>query len=231
MPQNVPLILASNSPRRRELLALGGYQFTVAPADVDESSLPGEDPRDYALRIAAAKARAVAARAPQESVILSADTIVVQENPETGEPEILGKPASEEDARRMLLRLRGRVHQVYTAVTVLRVSDGKMETDMCITNVPMRNYSDDEIEAYIASGDPVDKAGAYAIQHTGFHPVENLQGCYTNVVGLPLCYAARALLKFGIPPQTDIAVQCLNNFTYQCYISPDILQQENGTRE
>lgn len=230
MPQDTPLILASNSPRRRELLALGGYQFTVSPADVDETPLPGEDPRDYAVRTAEGKARAIASKVPAGSIILSADTIVVHENPQTGKPEILGKPVDEADARRMLLQLRGRIHQVFTAVSVLRSSDGRMETDLCITDVPMRNYSDEEIDAYIATGDPMDKAGAYAIQHKGFHPAEDMQGCYSNVVGLPLCHAARTLLKFGIPPQTDLAAQCLNNHTYQCHISPDILQ-ENGNRE
>ncbi|RPI88177.1 MAG: septum formation protein Maf [Chloroflexi bacterium] len=230
MPQDKPLILASNSPRRREMLALGGYQFKIAPADVDETPIPGEAPRDYALRTAVGKAQAVASKVPEDSIILSADTIVVQDNLQTGKPEILGKPVDEADARRMLRQLRGRVHQVYTAVSVFRTTDGKMETDLCITDVPMRNYTDEEIEAYIATGDPMDKAGAYAIQHKGFHPVEDLDGCYSNVVGLPLCHVARTLRNFGIPPQTVLAAQCLNNNTYQCHISPDILK-ENGNRE
>lgn len=230
MLQDTSLILASNSPRRRELLELGGYQFTVSPADFDETLFPGETPREYATRTAEGKARVVAPKVPEDSIILSADTIVVQENPQTGKPEILGKPVDEADARRMLLQLRNRVHQVYTAVSVLRTSDGKMETDLCITDVPMRNYTDEEIEAYIVTGDPMDKAGAYAIQHKGFHPVDHLEGCYSNVVGLPLCHAARTLLKFGIPPQTNLAAQCLNNHAYKCHISPDILQ-ENGNRE
>ncbi len=179
MSQLPLLVLASNSPRRRELLALGGWMFNLDVANINEDVLPGEQPAAYVERLAIQKAQAVLPRSRPEHIIIGSDTTVVLDG------EILGKPADEAEARQMLTRLRGRSHQVYTGIAALRVSDQTLLSDVCLTEVPMRAYSDAEIEAYIASGDPLDKAGAYGIQHPEFQPVINMQGCYASVMGLP----------------------------------------------
>ncbi len=211
------LILASNSPRRSQLLALGNWLFDVTAADVDESILPGESPAQYVLRLAETKARAVAHTAQAGHIIIGADTAVV----DTG--DILGKPKDGAEASAMLTRLRGHSHQVYTGIATLRVSDGKLLTDLCITDVPMRSYSDKEIEAYVLSGDPLDKAGAYAIQHPGFQPVEKLNGCYASVMGFPLCHLVRSLHQFDIAPAADIPKVCQTHLNYQCPVYHSIL--------
>jgi MAF protein len=123
----------------------------------------------------------------------------------------------------MLRRLRGRVHQVYTALTLVEAATGRSVTEVAATDVPMRNYTDDEIKVYIASGDPFDKAGAYAIQHAGFHPVAALRGCYSNVMGLPLCHLVRALRAFGIEPGADVPLRCQQHQRYDCDVTDDIL--------
>lgn len=196
------LILASNSPRRKELLALTGWQFTVQPADIDESVLPGEAPDAYVLRLAESKARAVGHLVQPGQIILAADTTVADGM------EILGKPADADEAHTMLLNLRGRMHMVYTAIGVFDTRSSRMITDLCGTRVWMRNYSDEEIVKYIASGDPFDKAGGYAIQHPGFHPVERIEGCYACVVGLPLCHVVRAAEQFGMRANQNVADAC-----------------------
>lgn len=207
------LILASNSPRRQQLLSLGGWIFNVAVADVDESQHSGEAPGDYVLRLAEAKARKSAERAHPGGVVIAADTSVVDEG------EILGKPLDEQDAVRTLKRLRGHTHQVYTGLALLRVSDDYSLTDLTITDVPVRTYSDDEIGAYVQSGDPLDKAGAYAIQHAGFHPVENLTGCFASVMGLPLCRLSNLLAQFDIFPEAAVSIRCQAELHYDCPIS------------
>ena len=214
------LVLASNSPRRRELLRLGGWKFDTRPADVDESQRPGESPGTYVLRLAESKARECAKTAIENEIILSADTTVVD-----GE-SILGKPKDPAEAVAMLRSLRGHNHQVQTGIAVLRQCDGGLVTDLCITEVPMRAYKDEEIVAYVASGDPLDKAGAYAIQNTDFHPVEQLGGCYASVMGLPLCHLTRSLRKLGIAPTTNIAAECQSALRYACPISPAVLRGE-----
>jgi MAF protein len=201
------LILASSSPRRRELLASVGLQFTILKPDIDESQHPGEAPLDYVRRLSQEKAADVAARLSSPAAVLAADTVVILAADTLGvdyEGEILGKPVDADDAREMLQRLRGRVHQVYTAIT-LRVqpvdgdSPATSRTSLTRTDVTMRDYSDSEIEAYIATGDPFDKAGSYAIQHEGFHPVERIDGSYSNVVGLPLETLQMMLADIGWP--------------------------------
>jgi MAF protein len=214
------LVLASNSPRRRKLLALGGWMFHTRPADVDESQRPGEAPGAYVLRLAESKARACAATAHPDLIVLAADTSVVNGN------AILGKPKDIAEAAEMLKALRGHSHQVYTGIAVLRLSDGRLVTDLCITDVPMRATRDDEIEAYVATGDSLDKAGAYGIQNAGFHPVEAMQGCYASVMGLPLCHLARSLHSLGIAPRTDIAGECQSALKYACPISAAVLRGE-----
>jgi MAF protein len=139
---------------------------------------------------------------------------------------ILGKPNDKAEAVEMLNALRGHIHQVLTGVAALRLSDGTLVTDLCVTAVPMRAYSDQEIEAYVASGDPLDKAGAYGIQNTGFHPVDGMRGCYASVMGLPLCHVTRSLRKLGISPSTDSAAECQSKLDYACPISAAVLGGE-----
>jgi MAF protein len=211
------LLLASNSPRRKQLLALGGWEFTAAPADVDESVLPGETPREYVLRLAEAKARTSAQQAGAEQVVVGSDTTVVIDG------DILGKPADFAEAESMLRRLRGRTHQVFTGIAVFNPEDGKLATDLCITDVPIRDYSDEEIRAYVATGDPLDKAGAYAIQHPGFQPVASMSGCFSSVMGLPHCHLARLLKEFGMKPAADLPGNCQAFLKYECPVFPSIL--------
>jgi septum formation protein len=214
------LLLASNSPRRQQLLSLSGWAFNVVVANVDETPLPDETPQAYVLRLAEAKARAVEAYARPGQVIIAADTAVIDGM------SILGKPSDLAEAESMLRRLRGRIHQVYTALAVLDPADGRMFTDVCITQVPMRAYSDDEIYAYVMSGDPLDKAGGYAIQHPRFQPVEQLEGCFASVMGLPLCHLVRMLKLMNISPTTDVALACQVELNYQCPVSRRILAGE-----
>jgi septum formation protein len=223
MKKNI-LLLASNSPRRRQLLALGNWEFDLIVSDVDESQLAGETPDEYVLRLAQAKALAVLEKAHFENIIIGSDTAVVDGN------EILGKPKDEEDARRMLKQLRGHTHQVFTGVAIHRVSDGRTLTELCVTDVPMRAYSNDEIMAYVQTGDPMDKAGAYAIQHPDFQPVESMRGCYASVMGLPMCHVIRALRKFDIDAEraADVPLACQKLLNYQCPVSGKILNVESN---
>ena len=180
------LILASNSPRRRELLSLAGWQFSASAANVDERQFSNESPSDYVLRLAETKARAT--QADPDQIILAADTTVVDGM------DILGKPKDQVEAITMLTRLRGHTHQVYTGIALLRPGDGLLLKDLCVTDVPMRNYSDEEINTYIETGDPLDKAGAYAIQHSQFHPVANVSGV------IPVCLqSARGCWIISVP--------------------------------
>ncbi len=211
------LVLASASPRRRELLALTGLNFRVAPAPVDETPQAGEQPQDFARRMSRAKA-AAAANGGAPGLVLAADTDVASEG------RILGKPATAPEARAMLRELRGQAHQVVSAITLLDTATGESLTDLARTDVPMRAYSDDEIEAYIATGDPFDKAGAYAIQHEGFHPVEDLHGCYANVMGLPLCHLTRSLKRLGRTPPRNVPQACQEHTGYACPVYQEVLE-------
>jgi septum formation protein len=195
-------ILASSSPRRREMIASLGIDFEIIKPDIDETQHPGELPLVYVQRLSREKAQAVADMVKGDAFILAADTIVVAADTigieENG--DLLGKPVDADDARAMLKRLRARPHTVCTSFTVKRINAGTHTlTDHVCTTVTMRDYTDIEIDAYIATGDPFDKAGSYAIQHAGFHPVEHIEGCYNNVVGLPLCAVKRALNHVGYP--------------------------------
>jgi len=195
--------------------------FNVQSADVDERTRNGEHPSDYVTRLAREKALTCALSAHVEQIIVAADTAVVD-----GE-EILGKPRTMAEANDMLLRLRNHIHQVYTGIAVYRMRDESMVTDLCITDVPMRDYSDEEIRSYVMTGDPLDKAGAYAIQHPGFRPVTELHGCYASVMGLPLCHLARSLRQLNITPKADIPANCQSALDYQCPIFPAVLRGEN----
>jgi septum formation protein len=185
------VVLASASPRRRHLLGLLGISFTVVVANVDETPRADETPDDLASRLAVSKARAIA-RSHPEAIVLAADTVVA-----LGE-RLLGKPQDANDATRMLAALRGRAHRVLTGVAVAH-GDSIVWQGVTTTLVWMRDYSDDEIARYIATGRPLDKAGAYAIQDPEFRPVARIEGCYPNVVGLPLCEVQRALAAAGLP--------------------------------
>jgi MAF protein len=214
----IKFVLASNSPRRKQLFALGGWEFDVIAADVDETPLENEPPREYVIRLAKAKALAIQARAESDAMIVGSDTTVVDGD------EILGKPVDEADARRILKQLRGRVHQVFTGIAILQ--NEKMAIDLCVTDVPMRDYSDAEIERYIQTGDPMDKAGAYAIQHPEFRPVPKLEGCYASVMGLPMCHILRTLNHFDVTTSADVPASCQTLLNYDCKVSPAILTGE-----
>ena len=189
-------ILASSSPRRRELLASLGIPFTIEKPDIDESQHHGEPPLDYVRRLSQQKAAHVAARVGAGGYILAADTVVILDE------VILGKPADTEEARHMLRLLCNRGHRVCTALTLI-APGAAPHTALTCTEVHMRPYSADEIEAYIASGDPFDKAGGYAIQHPEFAPVERIDGSYTNVVGLPLETLRAMLRQAGWPLEEE----------------------------
>lgn len=210
------LVLASNSPRRRELLSLGGWQFRVAPANVDETVHTGETPDRYVRRVALSKGQAALQHASSEEIVIASDTTVADGI------QILGKPQDAGEARSMLRQLRGRTHQVFTAVAVFR-RDAPVMVDVCETLVPMRDYSDVEIENYITSGDPFDKAGGYAIQHQGFHPAASLAGCYANVVGLPLCHLLRLLRRTGCCDHNELPDACQAALGYVCPVYQQIL--------
>jgi MAF protein len=173
------------------------------------------------LRLAVAKALAVAKNAGAEAIVIGSDTAVIDGS------EVLGKPIDEADAERMLKQLRGRTHQVFTGLAIHRMSDGKTLTELCITDVPMRSYSGDEIAAYIQTGDPLDKAGAYAIQHPDFQPVESMRGCYASVMGLPLCHLLRALKKLDVSPPADVPMACRQLLNYECPVSGAILDGDS----
>lgn len=195
----VTLILASASPRRQALIHLLGYPVEVRAADVDELSVTDPDPARNVVETARLKAEAVTTTVTGNGVIIAADTEVVLDG------GLLGKPADAAEATRMLQRLRGRTHQVHTGIVVCRRPDGRTATAVSTTDVTMRDYSDAEIAAYVASGDPLDKAGAYAIQSASFHPVAILSGCYTGVMGLSLCRLSQALQAVGVPVSLPVA--------------------------
>jgi septum formation protein len=193
----VPLVLASGSPRRRELIGDLGLDFDVKPSQAEESApLPDENPTDYALRMATLKTEEVAARFPGR-VVLGADTIVVLGD------RIMGKPADATDALTMLTALSGRTHQVITAFCLI-LADGSVVSQAVSTDVDMRRSGAEELRGYIATGEPMDKAGAYAIQGKGTFLVTAIRGSYTNVVGLPVARVLEVLLaRHIIIPRHD----------------------------
>ena len=185
------LILASASPRRAAILRAVGYRFEIASSGVTELNDPHSDPCEIAVRFATEKALIVQERAP-DSVVIGADTIVAVDG------ELLGKPSTPEDAREMLLKLRGRRHRVVTGVCV--AWEEAVRTGFKTTEVSFRSYASHEIDDYLATGLPFDRAGAYGIQDEPFSPVESFDACYLNVVGLPVCVASGLLEEFGIGP-------------------------------
>lgn len=185
------LILASNSPRRRYLLKQAGLNFSVVPSLVDESKIPECAPDEYVVKLAEAKAEDVSLRYPK-SWVIGADTVVVVDN------FILGKPRTQNDARNMLLRLSGRTHQVYTGFAICCKIRKRLFSRAVKTDVLFKELSDKEIEWYINTPEPFDKAGAYAIQGMGTFLVRSIHGSYTNVVGLPVSEVIEFLIKEGL---------------------------------
>ena len=212
------LILASGSPRRRQLLPLLGLPFVIKTVDIDERALDGEAPTELVLRVSQAKALAVADVRADELVV-AADTIVVLDG------QVLGKPVDAGDATDMLRRLRGRHHLVYSGVAVWYAAEQRMVRELAESSVWMRDYTGDELAEYVASGDPLDKAGAYAIQHPGFDPVSRVEGCRLSVIGLPLCHLQRALGSFGVVVPANVPGACQAFNQHNCAISSDLLME------
>lgn len=219
-----PIILASASPRRRELFELLGLPFLVHTVPVDETPRLGEAPDVLVARLSAIKAAAVTqdlsapslgqvkdmAEATEGGLVVAADTVVVLDD------EILGKPRDAAHAKHMLQRLRDRAHLVHSGVTVAEMASGRAAIHLSTTHVWMRDYSETEIDDYVTSGDPLDKAGAYAIQHPDFRPAARIEGCFTGVMGLPLGKLADGLAHFGVTMPVDIATVCQGRTGHPC---------------
>lgn len=199
----LPVILASGSPRRQLLLGDLGLPFGTMISDTPESLTPGLSAVEQAILLAERKARAVAVELAS-GLVLGADTMVALDE------EILGKPRDAADARAMVRRLSGRDHQVITGLSLVDAHSGECLQVAVTTVVTMRDLSDTEIAAYVATGEPLDKAGAYAIQGVGAALIARYQGCYTNVVGLPLCATSQLLARAGALP-VNHEVQCLHS--------------------
>ncbi len=192
---NTKLILASQSPRRRELLSQLGYQFECLPADIDESPLRGESPSDYVTRLAHKKALYVAKNQPDTTIVLGSDTSVIKDG------IILGKPCDFDQCKQHLLALSGSVHQVLTAISVVKA--GLSKTVLVSTDVEFKVLSSAEMNRYWQTGEPQDKAGSYGIQGIAGQFVKNISGSYSAVVGLPLYETAQLLADFGLPTQVQ----------------------------
>jgi septum formation protein len=185
------LILASASPRRAEILRDAGIAFTVMSSAVDETPIPGESPNDHVHRLASAKAELVAARSVGPAIVIGADTVVVLDG------QIIGKPRSVEDARRTLELLSGRTHSVVTGVMLIRLPDAERRGFVETTQVQFSAISPEEILRYLATDEPYDKAGAYAIQGRAGRYIPRIEGCYFNVVGMPLARLWQELMPLG----------------------------------
>jgi len=194
-----PIILASQSPRRRRLLEAAGLSFRVIPSQVQEENFEAADPEAYAKTLAQAKAKDVAEKHP-ESWVIGADSIVLIDG------KILEKPSSISDARRMMALLSGKTHQVLTGYAINHAGDAHAFSDVEITEVAFKTLTDEEIEWYIQTPEPYDKAGGYAIQGLGSFMVKQIKGSYTNVVGLPVCEVLDQLYRLGVISRQVMAV-------------------------
>ena len=195
--------------------------FFVMDPDVEEVSLPNELPADLVRRIAHNKALRGAATVDPSMIpdawIIAADTIVVDGL------EVIGKPANAKGAVRILRKLRGKTHQVLSGIALYGPGFDQPETEVVCSDVEMREYTEDEIESYVASGDPLDKAGAYAIQNADFDPAPNFQDCFANVMGLPLCHLAVLMKKYDLENDPRVAERCQASIEYQCPVYQQIL--------
>lgn len=218
MAESIAFLLASQSPRRRELMALLGYPVQVMAANADEESVQTPDPAQNVVETAVLKAAHIAAQFSSSphtrTILVAADTTVALAG------EMMNKPKDTAEARRMLQAMRGREHTVHTGFVLLDMASGRQVRGVHTALVTMRPYTDTEIEAYIASGDPMDKAGAYAIQHPDFRPVARLQGCFLSVVGLPVCDLLQALPHFDLPPPADLPAIARAHHHYSCPVLP-----------
>jgi len=203
MSSLLPLLLASASPRRRQIIATLGLPFTFGVSATNEEAMENayQGPPDGLAQWLAAHKALMMLMQPETAnrLIVTADTTVLLDD------QVLGKPRDAEHARELLLTLRGRRHRVVTGVVVSTLIDGQIHLRgaSCTTPVLMRPYSEEEIAAYIATGDPLDKAGAYGIQNAQFQPTERIDGCYLNVVGLPVCILVNLLAEFNVHPKTE----------------------------
>lgn len=187
------LILASSSPRRRDLLASIGFEFDVIPSHIPEERAEGETPEEYVARLSREKARTIATAHPERWVVAADTTVALGD-------DILEKPIDPADARRMLARIAGETHVVYTGVTLTRIASHYADTHICTSEVRMLPLSERDIAWYVATGEPLDKAGSYAAQGVGGMFIDSIHGSYTNVVGLPLALLFQMLRKAGIDP-------------------------------
>jgi septum formation protein len=203
-------------------MALGNWDISQYVPNVDEMQNPGEAPADYVRRLARTKARAAAEHVGDRRYVVGADTAVVDGD------QVLGKPADADEAAGMLRQLRGRTHKVYTGIALGDVELGRWSDDVCVTDVPMRSYTDAEITQYVASGDPLDKAGGYAIQHPDFRPVEDMRGCYASVMGLPLCHLLRLFDAMRAATDPQVPAKCQKHLNYDCPVSSAILRGERA---
>jgi septum formation protein len=208
------LLLGSQSPRRRELLNILGVSVLTLAADADEDSIQASDPVAYVLQTALLKTAVLRTRLSSHphstNYLLTADTTVACDG------HLLNKPVDQTAAWKMLTLLRNRQHSVHTAYVLTDLQTGKQTQRMDTAVVTMRNYSDNEIAAYIATGDPMDKAGAYAIQHAQFQPVWQLEGCFLTVMGLPLCDLIVTCTQLGLPIQPDLDRLAATHQGYHC---------------
>ena len=216
------IILASGSPRRRQFLNQLGLAHSIQVADIDETPLPNEQPTAIAQRLAKAKALAVASspaltensKERNDAIVIAADTVVALGS------ESLGKPTTAAEATAMLRQLRNRIHQVITVVSIVNTRTQRQHTRVNVTNVHMRDYSDAEIADYVASGDPFDKAGGYAIQHPDFAPVAQIDGCLSAVIGLPLGDLSELLGKQGVTLSCPLHTICQGEMQFPCCHRP-----------
>lgn len=215
------LLLASGSPRRKALLQLLGLPYMVRSSDVDERTLASESASDMVVRLSRAKAQALLPHADGK-LIIAADTTVAFRG------QVLGKPVDRQDAMLMLQQLRAHTHTVYSGITLLDPSSGKARSQLIESRVVMRRYTDEEIESYVATGDPLDKAGSYAIQYAGFRPVARITGCYANVMGLPLCHVYCLLRDLNLAP-ADTPQRSCDRFNHRrCRVARQIISMHCG---
>jgi len=213
--------LASNSPRRREILTWAGWQLETISSNSDESRLEDEAPEQYVRRVANLKSRVDLPKASDSDIIISADTIVVFDG------MILGKPKNAQDAITMLAAMCAKDHWVMTAIAVRRADEKSARLELCRSKVRMRAYADAEIQSYVESGDPMDKAGAYAIQDCRFHPAEGFAGCMASVMGMPLCHLERLLRQDADYAWTDWPSICQKKLEYTCPVTSRVMTGED----
>jgi len=199
------------------MLSWSGWRLEIVPSGADESIKENESPGEYVRRLALLKVSGEIEEAREGEFVISADTTVVLDG------RILGKPEDEGQAYGMLTELRARQHEVITCVAVRAVGNQSVKSDVCVSAVQMRAYSEEEMLAYIASGDPMDKAGAYAIQNNWFNPAPGFGGCMASVMGLPLCHMERVLRGFAHYTQTDWPTICQKNLKYDCPVTERIM--------